>query len=126
MSKIKRLDTYGFWDISFDEIRSCLEEEIDPVFNKEGRYFDRKLNLCWHEAFDGNMIRAFVERDAEQFNFTLITLLHRPLTEKEVEAARTILYYEKNRKLSSLLGTDSHWKRLRNIRRGTRIWLTRK
>ena len=62
--------------------------QIDPIFNRDGWYYDRKTKRSWYE-FKG---RAFTKDHTErQFLYELNMLDHEILSEEEVRAIETLL-----------------------------------
>lgn len=100
-----------------EEYPQCTEyAEIPPVFGKPGFYFDRKEKKLWFEV-NG---RAFdCSKNLRDFKWQLKQMNHRPLTEKEFLAIRTLRCYGScPNELSELYFRDFHWREIRDIRRG--------
>ena len=78
-------------NLEFWMSRSLYDEDdlirCEPVFNRNGQYFDTVLKKCWFEV-DGD---AFLIPDADAFKFSLQILNHRPLRRVERYAINVLI-----------------------------------
>lgn len=90
---------------------NCEMQEIPPVFNRNGRYYDRKRKLVWEE-YNG---RAFLEDRVDDFEFELSMLCHRPLSPESIKSIKLLISENiAPKSLKKLYWTDRDWKQLRN------------
>jgi hypothetical protein len=81
--------------------------EIKPPIHRNGWYLERMSKRCWFEV-DG---KAYQCPNQEQFEYVLSLLNHRPLTQRQVTAIKTLRNTGLNfRPLASLLHMDDEWK----------------
>lgn len=92
--KIKRLDPPFKPFLDSKLVKSLIEDltkcqvEINPIFNKNGRYYERITNYCWLEL--NNRAWEFCHKD---FLFDLSILETKCLSLNEVEAIKTLKKY---------------------------------
>lgn len=124
-SHIKVLQPQNNTAALFDDYyyyENCEMQEIPPVFNRNGRYYDRKRKLVWEE-YNG---RAFLERRIDDFVYKLSLLSHRPLLPESVKCIK-FLISEKlaPQKIKELYWLDCNWKSLRNSSYEIRLMVNR-
>ena len=84
-NKIKVLSLPDLTNIySFFYYEDCGYKEISPVFNRNGRYFDREKKIVWQE-YNG---RAFLENRIDDFVYELNLLTVKLLDKDELAAFR--------------------------------------
>ena len=115
MKHVKVLPMANFLYGHMDEwyyYESCHMKRIDPVFNRNGRYFDRKEGVVWEEC-DG---RAYQEGRIDDFIYELKTLSHKPLSHTERQAIHALIDYRScPRCLRQLLLDDNDVLSLREV-----------
>jgi hypothetical protein len=74
-----------FWQ-RYPELYGDDLKPIEPVYNRNGYYYDTISNKCWFES-DGD---AF-EMNKDQFIFELKIKNHKPLIHKEREAIKILI-----------------------------------
>ncbi len=82
MTRVKVLPL-EFWMDSSSRFKDELKrfESITPVFNRNGYYYNRVLDVCWFETDD----KAFVY-EVDTFKYTLESMCTRDLNCKQVSA----------------------------------------
>ena len=99
--------------------------KIEPVFNRDGWYFDRQTKKCWYE-WKGTAWTT--GKDLEQFQYELRQLGLPTFTSAEIKAIQVLLHYNNcnakvRRELNAILWDHSHQVMLRNIYRNTKLWV---
>ncbi len=95
--------------------------KIDPVYNRDGKYYNRFKKIAWLEV-DG---RAWII-SSTHFLYELRLFDHRPLTDTVTNSIKTIFKAGLNNKqLRSLLYMDNDWKDIRASGRSARLHLLR-
>ena len=100
---VKRLNL-DFWvkyeasknydELDYSKFLGGRYPEIPPFFHREGWYLNRETKESWFEVkFHDGKIRAFAETRTEDFEYSFSILNHTPMTNKEMEAVRTIQSY---------------------------------
>lgn len=95
---------------------------ISPIFNRDGYYFDRKLDLTWIE-YKG---LAWNTSDKSYFLHTLDQLNHLPLRDGERRAIEYIISTKiplKN--IKKLFSIDTQWRYVRILKRNVSKYLKR-
>jgi len=125
--KVLPLDfPYKYYEHEYLEsgIAECLEykTKIDPVFNRDGWYYDRVKKVSWLEMGG----EAWQDERTGDFLYRLELLGHSPLSKVELKAIKTL----RNRNicpksLRKLKYTDYCWKQNRQAYRGSRLWRIR-
>ena len=97
---------------------------IDPIFRRDGIYFDRYAHVqCWME-FDGGT--QAVEYSPSMFQYELSLENHRPLSVRECAAILLLIRSRlAPRSLRALYYLDSQWKEHREVRRSTAKYMLR-
>ena len=91
-------------------------EQIEPVFNRDGFYYDRLNNSAWHE-WKGTAWKG----DVEDFKYRLGQCNARILEPDEVEAIKALIVYGSCPfELKLLLWEHKHQVANRNMRRDWR------
>lgn len=90
-------------------------KSIEPVFNRNGYYFDTRTKQCWFEV-DGD---AFDMGSPGQFIFELKVQNHRPLTSKERNAISVLISNKlASKKLKEILYMDDLIQEIRENKYG--------
>lgn len=118
-------DTLDFVACGEEEfVKELGKEETEPVFGKDGWYFDRIEGKSWAETTWNGKVRAFKDRRIDDFLYKLSVASHRPLNDREKEAINILLLYRSGhdlkgtyRKMRELLWRDQGWKQLRDTKR---------
>ena len=118
--KILQLESWAKWLLepgfeSLDELKTYRVTEIEPVFNRDGRYYDRINRVVWFE-YNG---LAFKEKDIDSFVYILNSLDSRILTTKEHEALIALCnsHIVSKKLYSRLFWEDCHARMIRDIPR---------
>jgi hypothetical protein len=97
-------------------------KEIEPVFNRQGWFYDRQTKLAWYESYG----RAWLCDRNDDFLYCLKNAMHRPLLKKERQAIKTLM---QNKlcplALKQLYWTDTEVHDLRETYRGARMYTLR-
>lgn len=104
--KVMKLDAWMEREL-FDpnDSKSC-----EPVFNRNGQYYDTKTKKCWFEV-DGD---AWDITKDNIFLYELSLLNHRPLRDEERKAIKTLVMHKlAPKQLRELLETDNHIREFR-------------
>lgn len=101
--------------LTYDGSALCEEDDdryIEPIFYRNGWYYDRISKLCWKE-WNG---KAWIE-SCSMFLLDLALQNHNPLCEYERHALRLLLQNHRipKRKMYELLSLDGVWHSLRSI-----------
>ncbi len=102
----------------FFEVESCLKdyEEITPIFQRNGWYYDRKEDFAWIEV-NG---RAWRDKRTDDFLYRLSIQNHRPLADVERQAIEALMRRNMCPKaLRKLYRLDENVRHLRSIRLDT-------
>jgi hypothetical protein len=100
--------------------------ECAVVFGVEGWYYCRSTNTSWFEwePVSGGGWKAYQEDNPKQFLYELGVACHRPLTDDEVKAVKTVLRLGRDSRLRELLRMDTDWKQLRYTHHSSmRSWM---
>lgn len=105
--------------LAIDDLLEQGFKQIEPVFNREGWYYDRHANYVWHEwsgtAWEG---------DVDQFKYELSQHDARILERDEVKAIKTLIVYGScPMVLRQLLWDHDNKVMLRNTIRNTRMFM---
>lgn len=106
--------------INFDDYK-----QIEPIFNRSGRYYDRDSDKCWFEV-DG---LAFLEKDSDQFLLDLEGYKsdYTPLPDACVTAIQVLFKYGiKNKELEKLLYDDQQRRIAQYLKRKLTLFRIRK
>lgn len=111
------------FQLAVEDLKEQGFRQITPLFYRDGWYYNRITNFCWHE-----WNRTAWEGDAEQFKYELNQHNTRILEPAEVKAIQTLITYGScNLELRQLLW-DHHMKErsrssYREVRKSAmRIW----
>lgn len=102
--------------ITREELLACfikkgVIQKIEPTFNRNGYYYDRKTKLTWIEI-DGEAFKY----DTEMFLYEFKLANHKQLTQNERNAIKTLIKYGScPQKLKEMYFTDSEIIHLREI-----------
>lgn len=90
---------------------------ISPVIGRDGYYYDRSNKRCWFEV-EGYAFKA----NPDQFLLELEMQNHKPLSDKEAEAARYLIRagIAVGKEFKELYYKDCRWKELRDTYRSAR------
>jgi hypothetical protein len=97
---------------------------IEPIYNRTGWYHNNFINLTWFEH-NG---KAWRESSFNAFMDKMEYLDHRPLTNREISAMKTLINTGRKgefENLKSLLYQDYVWKETRKLKQINRKWVRR-
>lgn len=117
--KILTLPTWCLYEFEESDCPWYSYRPMDPIFNRDGWYYDREIDIRWYEVEYNNKFYAFAEKDSEMFLHCLDTASHVPLSTVEINAIKTLMLYSNRNKRAfrDLLYIDDHCKTLREIGR---------
>lgn len=94
-------------------------KKIEPIFNKDGWYYDRHTKITWVECKFG----CWETNDPEMFLYILKLHNHPTLPPNVRAAIKTLISYNIcSRQLIDLLRTDNELKALERTRRSAARW----
>jgi hypothetical protein len=92
--------------------------QIEPVFNKDGFYFDRKKSFVWYEwrgtAWTNNKLK-------DRFKFEFDAANHVPMSNETFNAIKIVLRYNRNKELLDLYVKEDFRRMLKNVTRNSYI-----
>ncbi len=97
-------------------------EEVRPVFNRDGYYYDRYVDVFWLESKG----RAWIVDSPQRFFNELRRLNHKPLSEAERHAIQVLLHGGlAPQLLRDLYETDQSYRKSRRLWSQARLMLER-
>ena len=82
---------YSFWYDEFKEEFNNSDLKTQPIFNRDGWYYDRMTKLSWIE-FNG---KAKLDDNPSYFIYTLKHESHKRLSSKERDAIKVLMSYNR-------------------------------
>lgn len=120
--KIKVLEFY-YPDWFSEKILKELEEfqtEIKPIFNRNGKYWNKDLKLIWVE-FKGRAFKYIYEKEVSHFKYRLDVVYGTCLKESVFQSLKTLIK-EKilNHEMRTLYYNEKERQQIRNSSRSAR------
>jgi hypothetical protein len=107
-----------FWAKYKSGLLECTKGEVQPIFNRNGLYLDRKSKTAWVE-YKGKAYDYTHQYDGERYSLNLLN--HKPLTNKETQYINFLIRSRVATKdLKKLYYTDRDWKEIRETGRSAR------
>lgn len=113
------MDGYGGVE---EELLGCGYIKSDPIFGRDGWYYDRYFDVSWYEFANHAWWPPPKSKTVEQFKYELNQLNTPWLTDEVIKAIKTLQVHRIcPRELSDLLGNHLNNVTIRNIYRNSKV-----